>query len=99
VGVIQRILEASGLVTVSVTLMPFITEKVMVPRAVAVEHPFGFTLGRPGDVETQAGIVDAMLTLTVDAAAPGTIVELPYRWERKSEDDPDWYNGKYFKPS
>lgn len=97
-GVIQRILEESGLVTVSVTLIPFITEKVMVPRAVAIEHPFGFTLGRPGDVETQTEIVEAMLKLAVEATEPGKIVELPYIWERKDGDDPEWYNGKYFKP-
>jgi hypothetical protein len=97
VGVIQRIIEEAGMVTVSVSLMPFITEKVMVPRAVAVEHPFGFTLGRPGDIQTQDGILKAMLALAAEAEKPGTIKELEYKWTREPGDDPEWYSGKYFK--
>jgi len=29
---------------------------------------------------------------------PGTVIELPYRWVREETDDPQWYDGKYFKP-
>lgn len=84
--------------TVSVTQMPLITGKVLVPRAVAVEHPFGFTLGRPGDAKTQEGILKAMLELASGAEKPGTIRELEYKWTRDPADDPDWYKGRYFKP-
>ncbi len=34
----------------------------------------------PGDADTQRGVLRATLEALGDAAAPGTVVELPFRW-------------------
>jgi hypothetical protein len=57
VPVLARILEAAGLSTVLVTPMPFWAEKTGVPRALAVEFPFGSTLGRAGDADQQMRVI------------------------------------------
>jgi len=49
VPVLARTLEAADLSTILVTPMPFWTEKIGVPRTLAVEFPFGHTLGQPHD--------------------------------------------------
>jgi hypothetical protein len=98
VGVIQRIIEEVGIATINVTTMPFVLEKLFVPRAVAVDYPFGFPLGKPGDKEGQLNIIRDSLGAMERIDKPGTVIELPYRWVREKTDDPAWYDGKYFKP-
>ena len=50
---LARTLETAGLATIMVTNMPFWAEKVGVPRTLAVEFPFGHTLGQPHNVAQQ----------------------------------------------
>ncbi len=71
--------------TVLVTLMPFWAERLGVPRTVGVEFPYGHLLGRPGDRETQMGVIEAALKLLEEAKEPGEIRELDYVWPQ----DPD----------
>ena len=97
-GVIQRLIEEAGVSTIHVSLMPYILKRLLVPRAVAVEYPFGFTLGKPGDKEGQLRIIRDALAAAKSIDKPGTVMELPYRWVREQTDDPAWYDGKYFKP-
>jgi D-proline reductase (dithiol) PrdB len=92
------LIEEAGISTIQVSLMPYILERLLVPRAVAVENPFGFTLGKPGDKEGQMQIIRETLKAAITIETPGTVVELPYRWVREKTDDPEWYDGKYFKP-
>jgi hypothetical protein len=80
VPVLARTLEAAGLSTVLVTMMPYWAEKVGVPRTLAVEHPFGQTIGQPGDVAGQRRVVAQALAVLATAVAPGTIVHSPEVW-------------------
>jgi hypothetical protein len=91
VGLAARGLEASGLVTVSLTNMPFITEKMGVPRGVAVEFPFGMIWGRPGDRLMERDIMQHMLDAVETIEKPGTIIELPYTWPEEDFRKRDWF--------
>jgi len=92
VGLAQRGLEERGLVTVSLTNMPFITEKIGVPRAVAVEFPFGMIWGHPGEREMQRDIMLHMLEAVETTEKPGTIIELPYTWPDEDLKKRDWFS-------
>jgi hypothetical protein len=85
VSVLARTCEEAGMSTVLVTVMPYWSERLGVPRTVGVEFPFGHTLGRPGDRDTQMGIIRSALALLEEAKAPGEVRELDYVWPQ----DPD----------
>jgi hypothetical protein len=78
--VLARTLEAAGLSTVMVTNMPFWAEKTGVPRTLAVEFPFGHTLGQPHDVAQQTRVIRQALEVLETAQAPGEIVHSPETW-------------------
>ena len=89
--VLARTLEAAGLSTILVTLMPFWAEKIGVPRALAVEFPFGHTLGQPHDTAQQMRVIRQALAALETAQAPGTIVHSPERWPvPQREASKDW---------
>ena len=46
VGLIQSIIEKTGIPTASVTLLREVTERVGPPRALFVDRPFGYPLER-----------------------------------------------------
>ena len=56
--------------TASVTLLPEITRKIGVPRALAVPYPLGYPLGAPGDVALQSTIVRSLLALCARTDVP-----------------------------
>lgn len=70
VGLVAAALEAIGIVTVSLTMMPAVTRKVQPPRALAVPFPLGYPLGRPGDAALQRHVLRAMLRLAVRDDVP-----------------------------
>ena len=78
--VLARTLEAAGLATILVTMMPYWAEKVGAPRTLAVEYPFGQTLGQPGDAAGQMWVIRQALEVLVTAVTPGTIVHTPEIW-------------------
>ena len=78
--VLARTFEAAGLSTILVTPMPFWAEKVGVPRTLAVEFPFGHTLGQPHDAAQQMRVVRQALAALETAEEPGTIVDSPETW-------------------
>lgn len=84
-------MENKGLVTVSLSQMPYITEKIGVPRAVAVEFPFGMIWGQPGDREMHRRVIGHMVRAAVEITGPGTIVELPYSWPEELFKKRDWF--------
>jgi hypothetical protein len=45
-----------------------------------VAHPFGLTLGSPGDHTTHAAVLRAVLAEAERPHPAGTIVPLPFRW-------------------
>jgi hypothetical protein len=80
VGLVQRVLEASGIATVTLALIPDLTRAVGVPRLAGISYPFGRPLGRPHDADGQRAVLRAMLELLSSASGPDTCVELPFTW-------------------
>jgi hypothetical protein len=82
VGLIQRMVEEAGIPTISTGNMPDRMAHIKPPRALLVKFARGSMFGEPGNVSRQRRIIldglDALQTMTV----PGTIRELPYRWNR-----------------
>ena len=66
--------------TVLVTMMPFWSDKIGVPRTAGVEFPFGHTLGHPGHTQEQKAVIGDALRLLAQAREPGSITHLPYEW-------------------
>jgi hypothetical protein len=80
VPVLARIFEAAGVSTVVVTNMPFWAERIGVPRALAVEFPFGHILGQPNNRAQQMRVIRQALEVLEQAQAPGTIVHFQEKW-------------------
>ena len=83
--VLARTLEAAGLSTILVTGMPYWAERIGPPRALAVEFPFGHTLGAPGDREQQMRVIRQALEVLESAQEPGTIVHSEETWPEPQE--------------
>ena len=77
---LARTLEAAGLSTIVVTNMPFWAERVGAPRTLAVEFPFGHTLGQPRDAAQQTRVIRQALDVLGTTEVPGTIVHSPETW-------------------
>jgi hypothetical protein len=80
VGLVQREIEAAGFSTISLSMIPDLTASVGTPRIAAVEHPFGMTLGRPGDAAGQLAVLRAALRAMEAMAEPGGVAHLPFEW-------------------
>jgi hypothetical protein len=80
VGLVARVLEASGIPTVALSMIPDLTRAVGVPRLAAISYPFGRPLGRPHDADGQRAVLRAMLELLPSATGPDACVELPFQW-------------------
>lgn len=63
VGLVQSVIEKSGIPTVSITLLPEVTERVRPPRALTIDRPLGYPLGEPDDAALQRKIIRAALAL------------------------------------
>jgi hypothetical protein len=68
--------------TVSITLVPEITEMVRPSLSCFVRMPFGLTLGDVGDSATHEAILGAVLAQAEVDHPAGAIVPLPFRWDR-----------------
>jgi len=78
--------------TVLVTMMPYWSDRLGLPRTVGVEFPFAHPLGWPGDRDTQMGVVRSALALLEGATEPGEIRELEYVWPQEFEEaKTDWH--------
>lgn len=84
--VLARTLESAGLCTVIVTMMPYWAEKIGVPRALAVEFPFGHPLGRPHDPDMQLRVIRQALSVLASACAAGTITHSGEIWPGSREE-------------
>lgn len=63
VGLIQGVMEKEGLATVSISLLHEVTEKVRPPRALFVDFPLGYPLGRPHDPSLQLKVIRQAIQL------------------------------------
>ena len=79
-GLAQRAIEAAGIATVSLSMIPAFTRSVGAPRVAAIEYPMGRPLGQPGDREGQTAVLRAALRVVETASGPGEVVNLPFEW-------------------
>lgn len=73
-------IEASGIPTVSLSMIPDLTRAVGVPRLAAISYPLSRPLGNPHDADGQRAVLRAMLEVLTKATEPDTHVELPFVW-------------------
>ncbi len=81
-GLVQRVLDLNGIATISLTLVKEMTQLVKPSKALYVQHPFGLTLGAVGDATTHSNILRDCLIQAEQKHAPGTIIDLPYIWDK-----------------
>ena len=79
-GLVQREIEAAGFTTISLSMLPELTASAGAPRIAAIEHPFGMTMGRPGDAAGQLAVLRAVLQAMEAIAERGGVVHLPFKW-------------------
>lgn len=76
--VLARLIEEAGIATILVTMMPYFAERGGVPRSLAVEIPFGQTMGH--DAAQQMRVTKEALEVLRTAETPGTIVHSDEAW-------------------
>ena len=79
-GLVQRVLEASGIPTVTLSMIPDLTRAVGVPRLAGISYPLGRPLGKPHDADGQRAVLRATLELLSTATGPDAYIELPFQW-------------------
>jgi len=87
VGLAQREIERAGVVTVALSNIPDLTAAVSVPRLVGIEHPFGQTMGKPGDTARQRAVLRGTLEALEDMEVPGSIKYLPFEWSGTAKEE------------
>jgi D-proline reductase (dithiol) PrdB len=78
--VLARWIEAAGIPTVTVTMMPAVAEERRAPRTVGVEFPFGHAFGMPHDRAMQRRTLELALRVLAGASEFGTRVDLDIVW-------------------
>ena len=79
-GLVQRVLEESGISTVTLSWIPELTRAVGVPRLAGIGYPSGQPFGRPHDAQGQRAVLRATLEVLTSASGPDSYVELPFEW-------------------
>ena len=82
---LARTLEAEGLSTILVTMMPYWARRIGAPRTLGVEFPFGHTLGGPHNTAQQMRVIREALTVLESATGPGEIVHSEEKWPVPTE--------------
>lgn len=82
-GLIQTIIENSGIPTVSVSLLLEVTERVRPPRVLAVDRPLGYPLDLPDDPAAQRRVIEAALALTATSVGEPLVVSYDSGFRRE----------------
>lgn len=77
----QREIEAAGIATITLSNIPDLTASVSPPRVVAIEHPFGQTVGHPNDRDGQLAVLRQILQAATEMDQPGSFMHLPFEWK------------------
>jgi len=80
VPVLARVIEAAGIPTVTVTMMPVFADRALLSRTVGVPFPFGQAFGPVGDDDTHRIVAEAAVRLAASATEPGARVDLDLEW-------------------
>jgi hypothetical protein len=86
VGLVQRVIEAAGVPTVSIAQVMAIARRLRPPRAIFLRWPFGHALGEPGNVPQQRRVLWEMLRDLRERRREeaGEVRELGLRWRRET---------------
>jgi len=87
VGLIQRVIEAAGIATISITLSRGISRKVKPPRSVYTGFPLGHPLAFPHQRFRQLQLMRLLLGYAETLDTPGQIVV--HKLSRDSDPDAD----------
>ncbi len=79
-GLASREIEAAGITSVALSMLPEFTASVSPPRVAGIAYPFSQPLGRPGDAGGQRAVLRAALEVAVQPTSSGTVVRLPFEW-------------------
>jgi len=85
VGLVCRVVEASGIATVCLSTGRDLTELVRPPRSMFVNFPMGNAFGKPFDQAMQRSILDACLSMATSCEVPGELIDLPHVWPESFE--------------
>ncbi len=77
---LARTIEAAGIPTVTLTMMPDLASKTRVSRVLGVEFPFGQAFGMVDDLDMQRQVAEAALRLLEQAREPETRRDLELEW-------------------
>jgi len=80
VPVLARTIEASGIPTVTITMMPDLASKTRVSRVLGVEFPFSQGFGMINDLDMQRQVAEAAVKLLEEAQEPETRRDLEIEW-------------------
>ncbi len=78
--VLARTIEAAGIPTVTVTMMPDLASKTRLSRVLGVEFPFGQAFGMIDDLDMQREVAEAAVRMLADATVPETRRDLDIEW-------------------
>ena len=78
--VLARRIEAAGIATVVVTMMPATAGDLLTPRIVGVEFPFGHPFGMPGDRRMQRIVLETAVAVLACAGRFCTRVDVDLVW-------------------
>ena len=78
--VLARTIEALGIPTVTLTMMPDLASKTRVSRVLGVEFPFGQAFGMVDDLDMQRQVAEAAVRLLEQAREPETRRDLDIEW-------------------
>jgi len=80
VPVLARVIEAAGIPTVTVTMMPLFAERALLSRTVGVPFPFGQAFGPVGDDGAHRTVAETAVALVETATGPGARVDVELEW-------------------
>jgi hypothetical protein len=80
VPVLARIVEAAGIPTVLVTMVPDLAQKFRLSRIVGVEFPFGHSFGTPHNDELMLKVARTALRALEEAGEPGYRLDVDAEW-------------------
>jgi D-proline reductase (dithiol) PrdB len=79
---VARAIEAVGIPTVALSVLPSATAALPAPRNVIVRYRLGQVFGEPHRQDQQTAVVRAALDALNAITTSGGVVELPFRWRR-----------------
>lgn len=82
----QNALEEAGIATVSISMVPYMSIGVRVPRMLYVRFPYGNPFGEPGDAATQRQILVSAVHWLYQAPGPNLPFRLRVAWRRSKRD-------------